>query len=220
MAKVYGNGTGGSATGTDMRPATYGKKERFGLLTHPALMATIAEHDTSDPIHRGTFVYTKILCQSIPSPPDAVPALPTLSPGLTTRQRLEEHRSAPACSGCHAAFDPIGLAFENFDSLGRYRADERGAKVDSSGEIKQSDIDVSGPFADGFELFEKMAKSKTVRGCFAQQWYEYATRRETKDADKCGLDAVRTRFLATGDLNDLLGSIALADNFRNRTVTE
>ena len=91
-------------------------------------MATIAEHDTSDPIHRGTFVYTKMFCQVIPAPPDAVPALPTLGANLTTRQRLEQPRSAPACQGCHAVFDPIGLAFENFDQLGRFRAEEGGRR--------------------------------------------------------------------------------------------
>jgi hypothetical protein len=220
MAKLYGAPASAGATGSDVKPATFDPKQRRGLLTHPGLMATIAEHDTSDPIHRGTFVYTKVLCQNIPSPPDAVPALPTLAPNLTTRERLVEHRKAPACTGCHQLFDPIGLAFENFDHLGRFRTDEHGLKVDSSGAITQTDLDVSGTFDDGFVLFDRLSKSKDVRGCMAQQWYEYASRRDIAKADSCGLDTITAKFKASGDLNDLLASIALADTFRNRLVTQ
>jgi hypothetical protein len=220
MAQLYGAPASAGATGSEVKPATFDPNQRRGLLTHPALMATIAEHDTSDPIHRGTFVYTKVLCQNIPSPPDAVPALPTLGPNLTTRERLVEHRKAPACTGCHSLFDPIGLAFENFDELGRFRADEHGLKVDSSGEIAQTDLDVSGTFTDGFQLFDRLAKSKDVRGCMASQWYEYASRRDVSKDDRCGLDTITSRFKASGDLNDLLASIALSDTFRNRLVTQ
>jgi hypothetical protein len=220
MAKLYGAPASAGATGTDVKPAKFEPNQRRGLLTHPALMATIAEHDTSDPIHRGTFVYTKVLCQNIPSPPDAVPALPTLGENLTTRQRLVEHRSAPACSGCHSLFDPIGLAFENFDSLGRFRSDEHGSKIDSSGEIIQGDLDVAGAFSDGFVLFDRLATSKNVRGCMAQQWYEYASRRDIEKNDSCGLDSITSRFKASGDLNELLASIALSETFRNRLVTQ
>jgi hypothetical protein len=146
--------------------------------------------------------------------------LPTLAPNLTTRQRLVEHRSAPACSGCHSLFDPIGLAFENFDSLGRFRAEEHGAKVDSSGTINQADLDISGDFADGFTMFDRLSTSKSVRSCMAKMWYEYASRRDVDDSDKCGFDPIKARFAASGDLNDLLASIASSDVFRNRLVTQ
>jgi len=223
LAKMYGapaDALQQLGTGTDLKSVSFDKSQRRGILTHPATMAIIAEHDTSDPIHRGTFVYTKVLCQNIPPPADAVPALPTLGPNLTTRQRLVEHRSAPACSGCHSLFDPIGLAFENFDSLGRYRAEEHGSKIDSSGAINQGDLDIAGTFPDGFTLFDRMAQSKSVRSCMAQMWYEYASRRDVDTSDKCGFDPIKARFVANGDLNDLLASIASSDVFRNRLVTQ
>jgi hypothetical protein len=217
LSKMYGAPAAG---GADLAPVDFDKMQRRGILTHPATMAIIAEHDTSDPIHRGTFVYTKVLCQNIPPPADAVPALPTLGPNLTTRQRLVEHRAAPACSGCHALFDPIGLAFENFDSLGRYRDSEHGSKIDSSGAVTQPDLDIAGAFPDGFTLFDRLSSSKSVRGCMAQMWYEYATRRDVEANDKCGIDPIKARFLASGDLNDLLTSIAAGDAFRNRLVVQ
>lgn len=215
LARLYG---GKPPAGSDLEPQAFDKTQRRGILTHPALMAIIAEHDTSDPIHRGTFVYTKVLCQSVPEPADGVPALPSLGPNLTTRQRLVQHRAAPTCASCHALFDPIGLAFENFDSLGRYRATEHGTKIDSSGEITQSDIDVTGPFADGFALLDRLSRSRTVRGCLAQQWYEYASRRDLDRGDTCAIDGIKAGFMADGKLNDLLSSIALAEGFRNRLL--
>jgi hypothetical protein len=221
LAKLYGAPAAAlTGAGTDLKSVAFDKTQRRGILTHPATMAIIAEHDTSDPIHRGTFVYTKVLCQNIPPPADAVPALPTLAPNLTTRQRLVEHRSAPACSGCHSLFDPIGLAFENFDQLGRFRAEEHGSKIDSSGAISQGDLDISGTFADGFTLFDRLSQSKSVRSCMAQMWYEYASRRDVDTSDKCGFDPIKARFMASGDLNDLLASIASSDVFRNRLVTQ
>ena len=41
------------------------------------------------------------------------------------RDRMEEHRKNPACAGCHKLMDPIGLALENFDGIGRWRDDRR-----------------------------------------------------------------------------------------------
>jgi hypothetical protein len=214
MAKLYG----ATAPATGMT-AVQAPDQRRGFLTHPALMASIAEHDTSDPIHRGTFVFTRVLCQSIPDPPNAVPDLPPLAPNITTRQRLEMHRNNPLCATCHQMFDPIGLAFESYDSLGRFRSQEHGLNIDSSGEI-MSNLDVKGAFPDGFTLFGKLAQSKDVRSCMAQNWYQYASRRDLDVSDMCGVSGIKDRFAASGDLNDLLVSIATSESFRNRLVTE
>ena len=44
-------------------------------------------------------------------------------------------RRSPLCGACHAAFDPIGLGFENFDGVGLYRTTDHGQPVDASGEL-------------------------------------------------------------------------------------
>ena len=50
------------------------------------------------------------------------------------RERMEQHRANPACSGCHQLMDPIGLSMENFDAIGRWRTrTEAGSPVDASG---------------------------------------------------------------------------------------
>ena len=73
-------------------------------------------------------------------PPDvAPPVVPPLKETvnnekvLSVRERMEQHRSSPACSGCHKIMDPIGLSLENFDAIGRLRTEEEGSPIDASG---------------------------------------------------------------------------------------
>src|SRR6185503_12239144 len=51
------------------------------------------------------------------------------------RQRLEQHRSNPTCSSCHAVMDPIGFALENFDQIGKWREVDGGVPVNASGTL-------------------------------------------------------------------------------------
>lgn len=45
------------------------------------------------------------------------------------------HRNEPTCAGCHARMDPLGLALENFNALGRWRDNERTETIDASGKL-------------------------------------------------------------------------------------
>jgi hypothetical protein len=40
------------------------------------------------------------------------------------REQMEQHRKDPACASCHKLMDPIGLALENYDAVGRWRTSE------------------------------------------------------------------------------------------------
>ncbi|GIT38146.1 MAG: hypothetical protein Ct9H300mP7_0670 [Verrucomicrobiota bacterium] len=46
-------------------------------------------------------------------------------PKTTIRSQLEAHATDPNCVSCHSKIDPLGLAFENFDAIGRWRETER-----------------------------------------------------------------------------------------------
>ena len=54
---------------------------------------------------------------------------------LTTRQRLEKHRSNPTCNACHQYMDPIGLALDNFDVTAKWRLRENGMPLDTRGNL-------------------------------------------------------------------------------------
>jgi Protein of unknown function (DUF1588)/Protein of unknown function (DUF1585) len=92
-------------------------------------------------------VLTNILGTPPPPPPDNVPPLDE-KPGKASsmRERMEEHRRNPSCSGCHKLMDPIGLALENFDGIGRWRATDGGARIDASSTLWDG-TQVDGPSA-------------------------------------------------------------------------
>jgi hypothetical protein len=52
---------------------------------------------------------------------------------LSMRERMAEHRSNPACSGCHKLMDPVGFSLENYDAVGRWRTAEENKPIDASG---------------------------------------------------------------------------------------
>jgi hypothetical protein len=51
------------------------------------------------------------------------------------RDMLAAHEANPACANCHAIFDPLGLALENFDEVGQWRLAEGGSIIDASGTL-------------------------------------------------------------------------------------
>ena len=64
--------------------------------------------------------------------------------GDTVRERLEMHRANPTCAACHAIMDPLGLALENFDLVGRWREQEDGHAIDATTELTDG-TRLSGP---------------------------------------------------------------------------
>jgi hypothetical protein len=53
----------------------------------------------------------------------------------SVREKLTQHRANPACAGCHSRIDPLGFGLDNFDVIGRWRDEDAGNPVDSSGEL-------------------------------------------------------------------------------------
>jgi hypothetical protein len=91
----------------------------------------------TSPTMRGKWVLENIMGTPPPPPPPDVPSLKEdAGKGgkvLTMRERMEQHRANPSCAVCHARMDPLGFALENFDAMGRWRANEGKGPVDASG---------------------------------------------------------------------------------------
>ncbi|MGE3777452.1 MAG: DUF1585 domain-containing protein, partial [Pirellulaceae bacterium] len=72
-------------------------------------------------------------------PPGDVPALEEAGKGtfrkLTVRELLEIHRRDALCASCHARMDPIGLALEEYNAIGQWRAEEQGKPIETSGQL-------------------------------------------------------------------------------------
>jgi len=110
---------------------------RRGLLGKGSVQLVTSNSDRTSPVLRGKWVLENILGTHPPDPPPNVPPLkPNPSLGaLTMRQRMEEHRSNPACASCHKMMDPIGFALENFDGTGKWRTSDAGQMLDATGRL-------------------------------------------------------------------------------------
>ena len=92
----------------------------------------------SHPLKRGIWLLERILNDPPPPPPPAVPEIDLADPEilkLSLKQRMEDHRNDPACNSCHAKIDPWGIAFENFDAVGRWRDKIGETPVDATSKL-------------------------------------------------------------------------------------
>lgn len=131
-----------NVTGNDFRRVSLEgiNANRRGLLGHGSILALTSIADRTSPVQRGKWVMEVLLGSPPPPPPPNVPALEETKAvagdrRLSVRERMEEHRSNPACNSCHAVIDPIGLALENFDVTGAWRTKDEGVLIDASGEL-------------------------------------------------------------------------------------
>ena len=192
---------------------------RVGILSQPGLLAVTSKPNMSSPIHRGVFVREQILCSALPPPPaDIMVVAPDPDPNLTTRELFEVHTADAACSGCHNLIDPIGLGFENFDELGRWRDSENGRPIDVSGDVTRT-LDMDGPFNGVGELGERMAGSEHIHRCVATQLFRYSFGRGETANDVCLLDDVYDAYRASDyDFRQLIRKMASHRAFRFRSV--
>lgn len=128
-------------TGDEMRrmelPAD---SPRGGILTQGTMLVVTSNPDRTSPVKRGLFVLDNILGIPPAPPPPNLPALEDAGDAkqkltFTVREALAIHREDPLCSSCHNRMDPLGLALERFNALGRWRDTDRGEKIDSAGEL-------------------------------------------------------------------------------------
>jgi hypothetical protein len=213
LAAIYGIS---GVTGTSLSPVTLDSKQRSGLLTQLSFLTMHGDSEGSFPTRRGAEVLRRVFCQEIELPPDiVVPDLKPPSPGVTTRQRFEEHSKNP-CASCHHLFDPIGFAFENYDGIGRYRTTDNGQPVDASGSLQLGTKTVK--FKDAVELMPALAATDEVRSCVATQWMRYLLRREETKGDMPSFEGVQKAFRDSSfDMRELLVAIVSSDAFMRRT---
>src|SRR5688572_7934060 len=135
--------------GPEFRRVTLADENRRGLLGHGSILALTSVADRTSPVLRGKWIMEVLLASPPPAPPPNVPLLDETKAEagdklLTTRERMELHRSNPACTSCHRVIDPLGLALENFDVTGRWRIRDDGAPVDPVGDLYDG-TKMSGP---------------------------------------------------------------------------
>ncbi|MEM7383780.1 MAG: DUF1592 domain-containing protein [Verrucomicrobiota bacterium] len=188
---------------------------RGGLLTQAGLLAMNSDGKDSHPLKRGIWLLEKILNDPPPPPPPAVPEIDLADPEilkLTLKQRMERHRDDPACYSCHAKIDPWGIAFENFDAVGKWR--------DTIGEDA---VDATGHLFNKHELHGMQGLKDYLLGnrqdqfarALAHKMATYALGRPLTFGDRSEIDRIASELRDRGDgLRDLIVLVVTSDLFR------
>lgn len=209
LAKVYGLPQ--DAVDGFRRVTLPAGSSRLGLLGSGAILASNGLPQRTSPTLRGRFVAEQLLCKTVPPPPPNVDifVLDTLPPGSSSRAILEEHRKNPACATCHALMDPIGLALENFDSVGAFRTTDNNIPIDATGELDGV------PFKDEASLATALRNHPDAASCFVSKLYQQAQGRAPLPLDEPVVAGLTTKFDQSGRRADqLLLDIVSSDAYR------
>jgi hypothetical protein len=180
-----------------------------GLLTQAAILKVSANGTSTSPVLRGVWVMDRLMGEPPPPPPPGVPAVePDIRGARTIRELLALHTRSASCAACHARFDSVGLALENFDVLGgwrtRYRGLENGERVsgiDRTGHdfsyTLAGTVDASGRLPDGRrfndinELKKLLAANpRQLARNLLHQFTLYATGTPVRFSDRDEIEAI------------------------------
>jgi len=218
LAALYGVTAEGATPITFVPVELPASGPRAGVLTLGAFLAMNAHPTETSPTLRGKYVRERILCELVPPPPPGVATqVQSVDPVMprTLRERLEEHRSNPACAACHDAMDPPGFLFEGFDAIGATRAPDHGWPVDTSGALDGT------PLRDGRDLGEALADDPRVSACVVRQLWRHAVGRLETRGEEPALRALHAAFVRSGHrFTELLLELAVSEAFRTASPPE
>jgi hypothetical protein len=165
------------------------------------------------PILRGISLRRNLLCHEMPPPPAGVDlSPPPLDPTKNTNIRTADHTSAGLCQQCHNIINPLGYLFIQFDSLGRFRTEER--LFDSGGNFTQAvpfavtyppNVEGEGesPVVGHAGVVQLLSRHQKVYSCFAKRAFRFAEGRAENGEDACVIDDMTNRF-KSGGIQDMM----------------
>jgi hypothetical protein len=193
LARLYGVA---GVSGPDFTKAALDETQRIGLWTQAGILLQNGDGDADTyPTGRAVFIRSRILCQDIPEHPPAVDPEPQPA-GQTKREWLTAVASHEVCVPCHGGLDPMGLAFEHYDGLGRYRANDRGRPIDTSGKLITWEPEVS--FTGLRDLIGQLSRSELPARCFSSKVLEFASGRPFRFDEDAAREELARRFLQEG----------------------
>jgi hypothetical protein len=136
----------------------------------------------------------------------------------TLRQRIEQHRANPACASCHKLMDPIGLALENYDAVGRWRTLDMGEPVDTSGELPGGEK-IKGP-GDLIRNLKDKNADKYAR-CISEKMLVFGLGRGLEYYDRCAIDKIQLKLIQDEyRFSTLIYEIISSDPFQRKGVRD
>jgi hypothetical protein len=167
LAEIYGVAPPGPDTWVEVEldPA-----QRAGFMTQVAFLSGHGHPLNPSPVLRGVYSLKDVLCWPLGAPPPVAEAMmiPEAPPDQTNRQAYEALTAADECQFCHAIINPVGFAFENYDTLGRWRDQDNGQPIDASGHFQDAN------FVGVPELMSQLATRSDVHRCVSTKWLRFA----------------------------------------------
>jgi hypothetical protein len=202
--------------GDEFRRVEYPDETRRGLLGHGSILTLTSHAGRTSPVLRGKWVMEVLLGTPPPPPPPGVADLDETEGSedgrfLTTRERMEIHRTSPTCNSCHRFMDPIGLALDNFDVTGRWRIRENGMPLDTQGELYDGTA-ITSPM----ELQQALvARPIPLIRTFTENLMAYALGRRVEHFDQPTVRAIAARA-AENDyrMSEFIMGVVTSDAFR------
>jgi hypothetical protein len=208
------------------RVSTSSLPHRGGLLGQAGFMLAGSTGTDSHPVRRAVWIRDRLLNDPPAPPPANVPGLDAIDPSfhqLSMREKLEVHRSDPACARCHHDLDPWGIALENYDAVGLWRDEIRTERGD---DWVSSPVSARDTFSNGFvlegpdilkdyiadEYGDEFARSLLVR------MLTYALGRPLELVDQRPVHELTEQFAARGyRMLDLIQLIVSSELFREQS---
>jgi hypothetical protein len=191
---------------------------RAGILSHGSVLSSFSKFSDTSPTQRGIFVRTRLLCQSVPSPPAVVDVdqPPEQGSAACKVDRYRAHAEQSGCNECHSLFDPIGFGLENYDMAGRYRVHDDGnpnCPIDSRGSLPGY-----GEFRGPGELAGLLLDNGIIEACFARQYLSHALATSLLSDDQVLLAVELGAALAAGGdrFDQWLLDFVASDRFARR----
>lgn len=206
------------------------QKDRFrgGLLTQAGFMLmTTNNGEYTNPFYRGAWVLKSFYGDHLETPADL--EIAALSPPTKTesiRQTIDAHRENVSCAGCHNKMDPLGIALENLDVIGRWRDEYTDVSNYSrkKGGKDRFPVETDTVHQDG-RAFAGPAGLKTIlmedkdrfSRAFLENLLSYAMARQITFRDREHLTHLHEQ-LAANDfrLRDMVLAIVTSDEFTQR----
>lgn len=190
---------------------------RGGLLTSAGLLAMNSDGADSHPLKRGVWLLERVLQDPPPPPPADVPKVDLTDPRIlemTLKERIADHRNKPSCISCHSRIDPWGIAFENYDALGAWRANIKNKPVDATSVLFNKQ-ELAG--VEGLKRYLLADRQDQFAKAMVHKLSAYALGRPLTFADHADVDSLTAQFRKNGDrLADLIHLVVSSSLFQSK----
>ncbi|MEM7013862.1 MAG: DUF1588 domain-containing protein, partial [Verrucomicrobiota bacterium] len=193
------------------------ENERCGILTQPSWLVSHSGNFDNDPVRRGKWIRERLLAGYTMDVPVDVDAQVPDDEHKTLRERFEVVR-AEECWRCHIKMNPLGMPFEAYNHVGRFRELEIGKPVDASGAVSHTGVpDIEGEIDGVRPMMEKIASSDLARQCFIRHVFRFWMGRNEMLSDSKTLIAMDRAYVESdGSFKETLVTLLTSDSFLYR----